>query len=148
MTRTCTTLALLLVSMLSSIAPAQQQIDSRVDIAWNRYYDFDEMTDMLTRLVEAYPELLTMHDLGRSEQGREMWLVVLNNPATGADTEKPAMWVDGNVHGNEIQATETVLYSIWYLASAWGQVPKITELVDRTAWYFVPSVNPLSLIHI
>ena len=142
MTRSMILLSLLLGSLFGSHATAQQQIDSRVDIAWNRYYDFDEMTDLLKRMVDAYPELLTLHDLGDSEEGREIWLVILNNPETGPDTDKPAMWIDGNVHGNEIQATETVLYSIWYLASAWGQVPKITELVDRTAWYFVPSVNP------
>ena len=121
---------------------AQQQIDAQVDVAWNRYYDFDQMTDILTRLVEAHPELLTLHDLGPSELGRPLWMVILNNPETGPDDAKPGIWIDGNVHGNEIQATETVLYSLWYLASAYGQVPRITELVDRTSWYFVPCVNP------
>ena len=141
--KTLLTLAGLLLCLLpASGAAAQQQIDSRVDIAWNRFYDFEEMTGIIKELVDAYPELLTLVDIGKSHQGRPMWLVILNNPATGEDTSKPAMWVDGNIHGNEIQAAETVLYSIWYLASAYGQVPRITELVDRTSWYFVPMSNP------
>ena len=138
---------LTLVALLSSLLPvgslfAQQQIDSRVDIAWNRYYDFDEMTDLMKQLADAYPELLTLVEIGSSHQGRPMWLLILNNPETGPDDSKPGMWVDGNIHGNEIQAAETVLYSAWYLASAYGQVPRITELVDRTSWYFVPMSNP------
>src|SRR5262249_20794034 len=52
------------------------------------------------------------------------------------------MYIDGNIHGNEIQAAETVLYTLWYLVSAYGSVPPITELVDRVAFYIVPSANP------
>jgi len=126
----------------TSAAIAQQQIPSKVDIAWNRFYDFDESEKIIKDLVKAYPELLTLRSLGKSEQGRDMWMVILNNPETGEDTEKPAMYIDGNVHGNEIQATETVLYSIWYLTKSYGEVEQLTELIDRTAFYFVPSINP------
>ena len=137
--------AFLLVAMVAAPAAttsAQQQIDSRVDIAWNRYYDFPEVEDIMRRLAEAYPELLTLKSIGKSEQGRDIWLMILNNPKTGPHTDKPAMWIDGSIHANEIQATETTLYSIWYLVSAYGQVKPLTELVDRTAFYFCPVVNP------
>jgi hypothetical protein len=127
---------------LARNASAQQQLPAKVDIAWNRFYNYDEMTDVLKKLVGAYPELLTLQSIGKSEQGRDMWLVTLNNPKTGSDTQKPAMWIDGNVHGNEIQAGETVLYSIWYLAKSYGQVPSLTKLIDRSAFYFLPSQNP------
>jgi hypothetical protein len=134
--------AALLISGLSGIAHAQQQIPSKVDVAWNRYYDYDEMTQILHDLASAYPKLLTLQSLGKSEQGREMWIVTLNNPETGPADAKPAMYIDGNVHGNEIQATETVLYSIWYLTKSFGTVDQLTELVNDTAFYFIPSVNP------
>lgn len=126
----------------ATTAIAQQQIPSKVDVAWNRFYDFDETEQIIKDLVDAYPELLTLESLGKSEQGRDMWMIILNNPETGADTEKPAMYIDGNVHGNEIQATETVLYSIWYLTKSYREVDQLTELIDRTAFYFVPSINP------
>ena len=127
---------------MAAAVHAQQQIQSRVQIAWNRFYDYDEVTLILRQLVDAYPDLLTLQSLGQSVEEREMWLVTLNNNKTGEASAKPAMWIDGNIHGNEIQATETVLYSIWYLTSAHGQVEHLTELVDRAAFYFVPMVNP------
>lgn len=130
------------VGSLTNVAHAQQQIPSKVDVAWNRFYDFEEMEQILKDLAKAYPELLTLKSLGKSEQGRDMWLVILNNQETGEDTEKPAMYIDGNVHGNEVQATETVLYSIWYLTKSYGEVDQLTDLIDRTAFYFVPSINP------
>jgi hypothetical protein len=132
----------LVVGLGCGPALAQAHVPSRVEIAWNRLYDYDGITALLQGLVRAYPELLTLQSLGRSEQGREMWLVTLNNPDTGPDHAKPAMWIDGNVHGNEIQAAETVVYSIWYLTKSHGVVEPLTELVDRSAFYFVPMVNP------
>lgn len=138
-------LALLCVSVplwFNPQARAQQQIPSKVDVAWNRFYDYDELIGVCKKLVAAYPDLLTMQSIGRSEQGREMFVFILNNPKTGPDTDKPAMWIDGNVHGNEIQAGEVVAYSMWYLTKSHGQVKSLTEMIDRTAMYFLPSVNP------
>lgn len=141
--RSLITMTLLATSGLcGTVAHAQQQIPSKVDVAWNRFYDYDEMERIVKDLVAAYPELLTLESLGKSEQGRDMWLVIMNNDETGPDTEKPTMYIDGNVHGNEIQATETVLYSIWYLTKSYGEVEALTDLVDRVAFYFVPSINP------
>lgn len=138
----CVAAVLCSVGASATTSFAQQQIPSEVDISWNRYYNADEMTDIIRDLVKAYPELLTLESLGKSEQGRDMWLITLNNPKTGQASEKPAMYIDGNVHGNEIQATETVLYSIWYLTKSYGKVDQLTEMMDRVAFYFVPSQNP------
>lgn len=146
LTRTTTILSTALLSAMSLLtapaALAQQQDPGKVDIPFNRFYDYHEITDWLRQLTAAYPDLLTLESIGKSEQGREMWLVTMNNPRTGPADEKPAMWIDGNVHGNEIQAAETVLYSIWYLAKSHGSVEQLTTLIDRTAFYFVPMVNP------
>ncbi len=138
----CVASVLALSGVCSSFASAQQQVPSRVDVSWNRFYDYEEITQIIHDLVKAYPELLTLESLGKSEQGRDMWLITLNNPNTGDASEKPAMYIDGNVHGNEVQATETVLYSIWYLTKSYGEVQQLTELVDRVAFYFLPSQNP------
>ncbi len=138
----CIVALLGVAGLFTSVASAQQQVPSRVDMTWNRYYDYDEVTRIVKDLVAAYPDLLTLESLGKSEQGRDLWLITLNNPKTGDASSKPAMYIDGNVHGNEIQATETVLYSIWYLTKSYGKVDRLTDLIDRVAFYFVPSQNP------
>ena len=138
----CVASVLAVSGLYAPMASAQQQVPSRVDVSWNRFYDYDEMTQIIHDLVDAYPELLSLESLGKSEQGRDMWLITLNNPKTGEAKDKPAMYIDGNVHGNEIQAAETVLYSIWYLTKSYGEVDQLTQLVDRAAFYFLPSQNP------
>jgi len=125
-----------------SSALAQQQLPGKVDIAWNRFYDYAEVTKIVASLVSAYPNLLSVEEIGKSAQGRPLLVITLNNPATGPAQSKPAMWIDGNIHGNELQATETVLYSVDYLCRSFGKVPALTELIDQVAFYFMPSLNP------
>src|SRR5262245_28907188 len=123
-------------------ALAQQQVPSKTDLMFNHYYDYDEMSAALKKLVAAYPDLLSIQSIGKSFEGRDMWLVTLNNPKTGKDTEKLAMYIDGNIHGNEIQASEVPLYTLWYLTKGFGKIERITKLIDERAFYVLPMVNP------
>ncbi len=140
MIRTLTATCLALLACGS--AAAQYPHESRVDLRFDHWYDYAEMTAAVRSLVAAYPELLSLESIGRSVGDRDIWLVTLNNEATGSDRDKTAMFIGGNIHGNEIQAAETVLYSIWYLCKAYGKVDRITRLVDERSFYFVPMVNP------
>ncbi|MDP6602548.1 MAG: M14 family metallopeptidase [Phycisphaerales bacterium] len=133
---------LLLLAALTTAAHAQYPHESRVDLRFDHWYDYEDMTRSLHRLVTAYPELLSIETIGKSVGGRDLWLVTLNNPKTGTADSKTAMFIDGNIHGNEIQAAETVLYSIWYLCKSYGVIDRITRLVDERAFYFVPMENP------
>lgn len=116
--------------------------DFKVDIAWNRFYDYDQIVDLLKQIEAAHPDLVTLKSLGKSLQGRDVWLAIANNPETGKDTTKPAMYIDGNIHGNEIQAAETVLYSLWMLVESHGKNENLTALLDGASFYFVPVTNP------
>ena len=126
---------------MAGVATAQDA--SRVPSpAWNRYYTHGEINDLMRRIAAARPDIVELQTIGRSIQGREMIVAVVTNRSTGEDTDKPGMWIDGNVHGNEIQAAEVVLYTLWKLAAAHGENDRLTELVDRASFYLLPSVNP------
>lgn len=114
----------------------------KVEIAWNRLYDYDEIHAHLDRLAERYPQMLSMQVIGRSTENREMRVYTLTNSATGAHDTKPAMWVDGNIHGNEVQGGEAVVYVAWYLLESYGRVPRATALLDEVTFYLCPMMNP------
>ncbi len=124
---------------LSGIAAAQE---SRAPLAFNRLYDYPELVAALKQLAADYPNLLTLRSIGKSVEGRDLWCMIVNNSKTGPDTSKAAMYVDGNIHGNEVQAGETCLYLIWYLAANHGRVDAVTKILDERVFYVVPTVNP------
>ena len=114
----------------------------KVKLDFNRWHDYDELkTDLLT-LEKAWPDFLKYESLGTSYGGRDVMLMTINNPATGPEMSKAAMYIEANVHGNEIQGAEVSLYTIWYLMENYGKIDMITRLVDERVFYLLPSVNP------
>ncbi len=109
---------------------------------FNRLYDTDAVGKLLQAYARAYPRWLRLSTIGQSSEGRPIWLLTLTNPESGPELQKPAMYVDANTHANEVQGTETTLYLIDFLLTRYGKLERITELLDRAVFYFVPVVNP------
>lgn len=114
----------------------------KVNLSFNRYYDWKQMEDALRKLEKAYPKFLKLGTIGKSYQGRELWYMTINNPDTGNELDKPAMYIDANIHGNEVQGGEVGLYTIWYLMENYNYNNYIKNLVDESVFYIFPSVNP------
>lgn len=132
--------------VLNLIAIGLQNVYGQADaievpLRFDRYYNLHEVYEAVNVLNEAFPGLTSAEVIAQSEEGRDIWAFTINNPETGDPLSKPGVYVDGNIHGNEIQATEVVLYLMNYLLTNYGEVDSITELVDRNAFYFVPTVN-------
>lgn len=102
----------------------------------------EALGDLLRGYAAARPELFELRELGRSWEGREIWLLVATNRATGPDTDKPAFWVDGNIHAAELTACNAVLYWLHRLATGYGADPQITTLLDTRCIYLCPRLNP------
>ncbi len=112
-----------------------------VPLRFDRYYNYEEVNEALKVLNAAYPELTKLDMIGKSEEGREIYALTINNPETGDELSKPGVYVDGNIHGNEIQAGEVCLYYANMLLTKYGENEKVTKVVDRNAHYIIPVVN-------
>lgn len=119
-------------------APAER----KVDISWNRFHDHAGVTDVLNRIHKAFPHLTRLYSIGESYEGREIWCLEVTNRKIGSPDTKAGMYIDGNIHGNEVQAGEVVLYTAWYLCELYGEVEFVTQLLDRRVFYLIPTINP------
>ncbi|MGE5073974.1 MAG: M14 family metallopeptidase [Anaerolineae bacterium] len=109
---------------------------------FDQYYRYDELTRLLHDYAGSHPNLLKIESIGKSHEGRDVWLLTATNFGTGPDTEKPALWVDGNMHASEVAASTAVLYHLHRLVTKYGQDEDITRALDTRAFYLVPRVNP------
>ncbi|MGA1318721.1 MAG: M14 family metallopeptidase, partial [Rubrivivax sp.] len=110
--------------------------------AFDRFLRHEELLALLRAYADARPGLIELRTLGRSHEGREIVLLVITQQATGADTDKPAFWVDGNIHAAELTAGTACLYWLHRLADQYGQDERITHLLDTRTVYMVPRLNP------
>ncbi len=113
-----------------------------VDIRFDTYYRYEAITGFLHAWAEEYPGLCRVVSLGKSYEGRDIWLMTVTNFASGPDNEKPAFWVDANIHATEVSPSSAALHLIHTLLNGYGQGEKITYALDSRVFYVVPRLNP------
>ncbi|MEM9186150.1 MAG: M14 family metallopeptidase, partial [Planctomycetota bacterium] len=151
--------ALLLCSVLSAVMqaappagasePAVYQplgapADPRVPARWNFYRDYAQATGLLKQIAAAHPEWCRLESLGTSHGGRELWVMTITNQSgdAGSESRRPAFWIDGGIHANEVQAVDVVLYTAWYLAETAGRSGFTTRLLNERVIYLMPMMSP------
>jgi hypothetical protein len=111
------------------------------DPQWDRLYPNAEILTMMRGYEAAYPGWVKLESLGKTSAGGDTWLLAITNPKTGAAETKPAVYIDGATHANEIQGTETVMYTVNFVLKNYGKLPRVTEFLDRATLYAIPMMN-------
>lgn len=111
-------------------------------IAFDRYYRHAELTELLQAYASEYPHLVQLESIGKSHEGKDIWMATVTCLATGPAADKPAFWCDGNIHASEVSASTAVLHLLNKLCLSYGSDARITALLDSRAFYLVPRLNP------
>jgi murein tripeptide amidase MpaA len=111
-------------------------------LAFDRFQRHDELTATLKEFAARHARLFALESIGKSYEGRDIWVLGATNVDTGAAKDKPAFWVDGNIHAAELTASLACMYFIHTLAEGYGKDPDITRLLDTRAFYICPRINP------
>ncbi len=116
------------------------------DLKFDTFYRYDDLTQILHRYAEEYPQLVRVESIGRSYEGRDIWLATVTNLDSGPDDEKPALWIDGNLHASELSPSTAALYHLHTLVTQYGSDPDsdpdITRCLDTRTFYICPRLNP------
>jgi murein tripeptide amidase MpaA len=111
-------------------------------LRFDRLYPYDDLCQAVMSLAAQRPDLMTVETIGRSHEGRDVPLATLTNSATGPHDEKPAVWVDANIHATEITGSTAALHLLHRLVTGYGNDERITRALDTRTFYVVPRVNP------
>ena len=114
--------------------------------SFDRYLSHDELTDLLQLLAAQNPQRVRLSSMGKSIQGRDLWVCTITDDVTKA-ANKPAIYVQGGIHGNEISSVMVTLYFAWQM----GANPDLRRSIDRllrdTTFYVAPAVSPDAVQH-
>lgn len=111
-------------------------------VDWNRYYTSSETARIMRAYARRYPELARVYAIGESYLGAELLVIEVANRRTGPPEEKPALYVDGNIHAGELTGSAVTLYLMGRLLDRYGEDAQITRLVDTGVFYLRPKFNP------
>jgi hypothetical protein len=121
---------------------AGSPVNPKVAASWNRYNDHAGITDICKKIAAAYPDLAKLESIGKSYKGRDIWCLSITDYKKGTADKKPGMYIDGNIHSNEVQGAEFSLYTAWYLTESFKDTKFIQELLTDKIFYIVPTINP------
>ncbi len=109
---------------------------------FDHYPRYDELTQRLKDHAARRPDLVRLESIGRSFEGRDIWLMTLTGFDTGPDTDKPALWVDANLHSAELVGSVAALNLIEFLLDGYGRDADVTRCLDTRVFYICPRANP------
>ncbi len=143
-------LALMTGWMTFSAANAQEKFfkavgsphKPKVELSFNKYYTYEGLVDAMKKIAAAHPGLAKIESIGKSYEGRDIMTLTITDYSVGKAEEKPGMWIDGNIHSNEIQGGEFSLYTAWYLTEMHVDTEFIKELLRDKTFYITPTINP------
>lgn len=116
----------------------QELISAEGDIDWARYYNSEEMLKVMKELERRYPKLAKVYVIGKSYLGKDLHLIEITNREIKPALEKPAVYIDGNMHTGEQTGAMLTLYMIHYLLTNYGKDEQATRLVDNCTFYLRP----------
>lgn len=111
-------------------------------VPFDHFCTYDELSELLAGWAQERPELVAVESIGRSWEGREIWLVTVTNTETGPAAEKPAFLVEANIHSVEWTGSAAALHLLQRLVDGYGSDERVTRLLDTRAVYVVPRLNP------
>src|SRR5215510_12619153 len=114
-------------------------VNPKVAMNWNRYNDHAGITEICKKIAAAYPDLAKLESIGKSYKGRDLWCLTITDFKKGNPDKKPAMYIDGNIHSNEVQGSEFAMYTAWYLTESFKDTKFIQELLADKTFYIVPT---------
>ena len=100
------------------------------DVRFDKFYRYEDLTRILHAYAEEFPQLVRLESIGKSYENRDIWLMTLTHFTTDSDREKPALWVDGNIHATELAPSTGIPSTIlnWVL---WNWVVGIPSTLGQ-----------------
>jgi murein tripeptide amidase MpaA len=112
------------------------------DVAYDHFYGYDELSETLRTWADEAPKLCTVESIGKSYEGRDIWLVTLTNTETGAHGDKPGFLIEANIHSMEWTGCTAALHLIHKLVNEHGQDDLVRRVLDTRTLYVIPRLNP------
>ncbi|MFC1553878.1 M14 family metallopeptidase [candidate division KSB1 bacterium] len=126
-------LVLSLVLIFTAISAAQD---------FGKYHNYDEMTAALRSMVNSNSNIAKLESIGKTLEGRDIWLVQIANQSGTPVAERPGIFVSANYEGDHLIGSEISLYMVDYFLRNYNSNSQLKDKIDNNVFYIIPRVNP------
>jgi hypothetical protein len=111
----------------------------------SNYLDYATLTAQLRAWADAFPSLCKLLSIGKSAEGRDLWVLVVGRDP---DRARPAMWIDGNMHAMELTGSSCALafaedlLRLHVEGASLGLSPPVQAALAESLVYVMPRMAP------
>jgi hypothetical protein len=105
------------------------------------YPSFAQITQKLQLAAAKYPKIMKLMSIGKSVKGRDLWVMKISDNVMTEEVEPEFKFIS-SMHGDEITGRELTVSLIEEIGQKYGTDSEITDLVNNTEIYIMPSMNP------
>lgn len=105
------------------------------------YPTWAQVETKLKTLAQNYPAITQLITVGQSVRGKNLYFLKISKNAA-LDLKLPEFKYISSMHGDEITGRELTLSLAEEMLGQYGRDAAITELIDNTEIYIMPSMNP------
>lgn len=113
-----------------------------IKMAANDYPAPEEIAAELAGIAKTNPQLTQLFSIGKSVRNRDLLVMKIAANINQQNDSRPEFKFIANMHGDEIMGRELMVLLIKDLVSNYGKDAFITQLLDTTQIYIMPSMNP------
>lgn len=124
----------------AAFAASDEPSSKKVVATDHQKYSYSEMKADIKLLAKRYPDQVSYNVIGQSEDGRDIYDVVLGNPEA-----KKSLLVVAAIHAREYMTSLLCMNQIEYYLRYYSKKidgEKVEDTLDKVAIHFVPMVNP------
>ena len=107
---------------------------------FDQYYTYDQVTDFLKTAQRLYPKLTRLTEIGKTYAGKSMWVLEVTDTRKGDFAEKPAYYIEANIHATEVCGEVVCRWLIWHLLTNHRKADVRRLLAERT-FYIMPRIS-------
>ena len=131
-----------LLAVLTLVALAQP-VSAADDwpTGYGLHHTYGEMLIELQQLARDRPDIVALRSMGRSYEGRKLWLAKISDNVA-IDESEPEAYFQAGIHANEHTGTEQAMAMIQWLVDGYGTDARTSAIVDGMEVWIAPMVNP------
>ncbi|MBL7543215.1 MAG: hypothetical protein JNL11_05335 [Bdellovibrionaceae bacterium] len=108
-----------------------------------KYLNNEELLQFLKSYKEQHGRYFDFESIGKSSLGEDIYLITLTDKECKHHSEKPAFWIDANIHASEVTGTQGALFFVErFLDVKHEQASVHKELMKKMTYYILPRFSP------
>lgn len=112
------------------------------------FYTYDETMDILDDMRTKFPTLVSAKEIiGTSHEGRSIVAIRISDNPDVKESNEDEWLMTSLHHSNEVLGQQITIYFAWYLLENFSTNKEIRDLLENSALYIVPIVNPDGLAY-